>query len=173
MRTKAMLCAGAVLSLAAFANSTDSFTEERYRAKYGRYTPAAEARQKLVAKPEAPACCRSVSASFKNAPRWQASAEAVFRTKHGRNTPAGEAREKLAATERRMHLLSCAELGKCTFMQPDKPPVLTSSAAAVDSWREEFFRAKYGRAFQVNTEAELSLSAAKVTCEHDCCKRSD
>jgi hypothetical protein len=44
-RLLAVLFAGAMLSSAAFAADSDPFREERYKAKFGRYTPAEEARR--------------------------------------------------------------------------------------------------------------------------------
>ena len=53
-----MLVAGAMLASAAHANSADPMADERFRAKYGRYTPAEETRRHAVeqAKQEANSC---------------------------------------------------------------------------------------------------------------------
>jgi hypothetical protein len=46
MKTITVLFAGAMLTSAAFALTSDSGAEERFRMKYGRSTPATEAQQK-------------------------------------------------------------------------------------------------------------------------------
>ena len=49
MKTTKVLLSGVVFTFAAFAASGDQFAEERYRVKYGRYTPAEETGKKAAA----------------------------------------------------------------------------------------------------------------------------
>jgi hypothetical protein len=163
-----MLVAGAILTLAPFSARANSETEERYRAKYGRYTEAYEAREKAAHKVDAPACCRNMNALFKNEPR-ESFTEALFRSKYGRSTPRVEAREKLVAEANAKNVRRCVELGKCTLMKADTS---TPKAARAHSWSDDFYRSKYGRPLAARRE-EIDLAAGNVTCEHDCCKRSD
>jgi hypothetical protein len=170
MKRTAMFVAGALLSLAAFGVQAPSETEQRYKGKYGRYTRAEETRQKAGAKAEAPACCRNMTALFKNeAP--DSFSEALFRAKFGRSTPRVEAREKAVAETNVKHVRACVELGKCTLMQAEGKVITSQKHTTAGSSRDEFYGAKYDRALP-GTPEEIH-SAAKVSCEHECCRRSD
>ena len=48
MKTPRFFLTGVVFAIAASAASNDQLAEERYRMKYGRYTPAEEARREAV-----------------------------------------------------------------------------------------------------------------------------
>ena len=61
MKRTASFVAGAVFALAAFSAQPNSESEERYRAKYGRYTQAYENRDKAPAEVEVAACCRNMN----------------------------------------------------------------------------------------------------------------
>ncbi len=105
MKTAIVVFAGAMFASMAMATVSDQSSEERYRAKYGRYTPAQESRLKDVqaasavtaTEPAGPVCCRSwhrhdrlvVSTSistdrFRNAVTATSSEEARFVAKYGR-----------------------------------------------------------------------------------------
>ena len=171
MRTTMILVTGALFSLAAFG--ADSFTAKRYRAKYGRSTPAEEARENTAVQREAPACCRTRNDSFNNARPLRTFAEMFFHAKYGRNTAAAEARENLAAEETAKHVHACTQLGKCILMQAHAQPVRTVPIAQSDSWRETFLHAKYGLTFPVKAGHTDIVSDAGGGCEHECCKRGD
>jgi hypothetical protein len=83
-----------------------------------------------------------------------------------------EAREKLAAEANAKQVRTCVELGKCALMKADEKALSTTKAARASSWNDEFYRAKYGRALPEARE-QVHLSAAHVTFEHECCRRSD
>ena len=181
MRRTIVLLTGAMLSLTAFGGSTDTSAEERYRMKYGRYTPAEEARQKtqreaqakIAAAVEVATCCRYMNASLQNAGVADTFVESHFRIKYGRSTPAAEARERAAAEETATHVRRCEELGKCTLMRADARAAASSALAVGESWREAWFRAKYGRSLPVKTEEpKLFASADRMGCEHECCKHA-
>jgi hypothetical protein len=127
MRRIATLVAGAMLTLAPFSARANSETEERYRAKYGRYTEAYEAREKAARKVDAPAC-RNMYVPFKNE-QLESFAEARFRAKYGRSTPRVEAREKLVAEANAKNARRCVELGKCTLMKAEETTAFTPKTA--------------------------------------------
>jgi hypothetical protein len=180
MRTTIVLLTGAMLSLTAFG-SNDPFAEERYRMKYGRYTPAEEARQKTVrearaktaAAVEVAMCCRYMNGSHQNVAVSDTFTETHFRTKYGRSTPAAEARQRAAAEETAAHVRRCEEIGKCALMQAGARGAETSAPAAPESWMQAWFRTKYGRSLPVQTgEPKLFASADRTSCEHECCKHA-
>ena len=111
MRTVWILLTGAILSVAAFSAHSDPLAEERYRAKYGRYTPAAEARQEaarqltaaMASRVEASVCCQQMKVASRNAAVTESSTDMHFRAKYGRSTPAKEARQRAVAEERAAH----------------------------------------------------------------------
>ena len=170
MRTTVIVFAGAMLSLAACAAAIGSSAEERYRARYGRYTSAEGARKKTAANHEEPACCRNVNGSFKNALSSRAPAEARFRAKYGRNTAMAEARERQAAQETAKRVRSCGELGQCTPMEASTRAVDTTLRASAESWWTTRLRTKYGNTFSPNRERELVLFEVSKSCEHACCR---
>jgi hypothetical protein len=181
MRTTIVLLTGAVLSLTLFGGSADSSAEERYRMKYGRYTPAEEVRQKAQREAQANAataaevatCCRYMNASLQNARVADTFVESHFRIKYGQGTPAAEARQRAAAEETAAHVRRCEELGKCTLMPADARAAASSAPLVGESWREAWFRAKYGRSLPVKTEEpELLASADRMSCENECCKHA-
>jgi hypothetical protein len=170
MRTTVIVFAGAMLSLAACAAAIGSSAEERYRAKYGRYTSAEGARKKTAANQEEPACCRNLNASLRNVSSSQAPAEALFRAKYGRNTAMADARERQAAHESAKRVRSCVELGQCKLMEASTRAVDAALRAPAESWWTTRLRTKYGNTFSRNTERELVLSEVSKSCEHACCR---
>jgi hypothetical protein len=171
MNRTAMFVTGAVFALAAFATQPNSENEERYGAKYDRYTQSYERWDKAPAKVEVAVCCRNMNTLVKNEPR-ESFVEALFRAKYGRSTPRVEAHEKFVAEANAKHVRACVELGKCTRMKAEEKALATAKAAQVSSWSDEFYRAKHGRAVPEARE-EVHLSAEHVTCDHECCRRSD
>lgn len=166
MKRTAIFLAGATLTVAALGAQINSEAEERYRAKYGRYTQAFEARQKVPTL-QAAGCCRNINASFKNQLR-ESFAEAVFRGKYGRSATAAAAREERAGEANAQHVHMCVELGKCTLMEAQ---VVNPAPQREVAGTGESYRAKYGRALGPSGK-EVQLAAAKVPCEHACCRRS-
>lgn len=112
MKTLVVFVAGALSLATAFGS--DPYAEERFKAKYGRYTPAEEARReslKKAAKAKSteaqgeaamcnmPGCCESKKAATKaHISAKDTHAEAVFRAKFRRPSPMKEAR--IAEAER-------------------------------------------------------------------------
>lgn len=75
MRTAMILFTAALV----FANGNDRLAEERYKAKYGRYSPAEEARRKAEKNPVTPACFRETTAK----PAVLTAADARHKAKYG------------------------------------------------------------------------------------------
>jgi hypothetical protein len=180
MRRTIVLFIGAILSLTAFG-SNDPFAEERYRMKYGRYTPAEEARQKAPGEDQAKTgaavelatCCRYMDVSLQNAGVSETFVESHFRIKYGRSTPAAEARRKAEAEERAAHVRRCEEIGKCASMQVAGRSADTSAPRPGEYWMQAWFRTKYGRSLPVETkEPRVFASADRSSCEHECCRHA-
>jgi hypothetical protein len=138
MKTVVILLAGALSLSTAFGS--DPFAEERFKAKYGRYTPAEEARREALKKAEKaaklqksehaeagmcdmPDCCKSQSKTGAKAEVSTADthAEALFRAKYGRPSPVKEVRiaeakreaaEKLSASSAPMCNNNCCNSGE-------------------------------------------------------------
>ena len=124
-----ILAASAVFTTGGLAQRSDSWTEQYFRAKYGRSSPMEEARQKAE---KATTAWREETAATasKVAPRVNNSwTEQYFRAKFGRNSPMEEARQK-------------AEKATTAWREE----ATTEVAPRVNnSWTEQYFRAKYGR----------------------------
>jgi hypothetical protein len=105
MKTFVVILAGALFVSTAFAS--DPYAEERFKAKYGRYTPAEEARREALKKPakaqsaaleaevamcEMPGCCKPGAAAKSEVSAGDAHIDALFRAKFGRPSPVEEAR---------------------------------------------------------------------------------
>jgi hypothetical protein len=110
MRPAILLFAGVVFASSAMSAVNDSFAEERYRVKYGRYTPAREQKPVTVVNYGEPAsCCLSL-------PRHAVKASVLderFRAKYGRYSPTEERRLKTNGEEVAMHHSRCIGLGRC------------------------------------------------------------
>lgn len=125
--------ASLLLAAAGFAQSTNTWYEQWYKAKFGRYSPATEARlnakQTETASRQEPtgAPVRGVAA----APSW---IEQWHKAKYGRYSAAYEARQN-------------SEQMQTTFR--GEPRVAQRNAmprvATGNTWREQWFKAKYGR----------------------------
>lgn len=102
------------------AQTSDDRLDQWYKAKFGRYSPATEARLRVE---------RENSASREEAsgpPARQNWIEQFYKAKYGRNTPAEEARLK-------------AERDSSAFREE---PVQTEPAK---SWIDQWYKAKFGR----------------------------
>ncbi|HYP07210.1 MAG TPA: hypothetical protein VER03_13340 [Bryobacteraceae bacterium] len=114
------LVALAVCSVASFAEPNRDTADQRFRAKYGRSTPAVEAQE--TAEKASTAYRDATPPSDKIAPnRW---AEQRHQVKFGRPTPAEEKRLE-------------AERSNTAYREVTTPPA--------DRWQEGYMGAKYGR----------------------------
>lgn len=120
-RLATISAAGLMFAAAAFAQSPNTWFEQYHKAKYGRYSPMEEARQRA----EQANTAFHEEATTKAAPRtdW---VEQYFRAKFGRSSPMEEARQK-------------AEQANTAFHEE-----VTKAAPRTD-WAEQYFRAKFGR----------------------------
>jgi hypothetical protein len=166
MRTMVtFVAAAAMFACAGIAGATDNTAEERFRLKYGRYTPAEEARQSAVEEARKNAlgcgredCCHKQHAhTTANAavvsPR--STAEERFRAKWGRTTAAEEARLTDASRTDPMEFASTA----------------APHAAHVDDVAAKM-QEKLGRRPEANGPAPQLLAAAPVKCALACCNRN-
>src|SRR4051812_25544176 len=104
-----LLVTGALLSSLAYGTEAD----ERFRIKYGRYSPSAELRNRTGARAateEIALCCRTTSALGQNV------TDERLRAKLGRSTPSEEIRDRRAAGESAVHAEKCLELATCSRM---------------------------------------------------------
>jgi hypothetical protein len=188
MKTAMVLVAGVMIASTALVGQNDPATEERYRMKYGRHTPAEAARRNAVTAADAveylgQACCRHMKheTSTGKLALHSASREAWFKLKYGRGTPAAEARQRSMDEHVATHVRKCEELGRCPLVAADIGTTNTNLATASGSRREATFRAKYGRS--APSEESRAASAAKVerlpvaashavACEMECCKQT-
>ncbi|MEO7652309.1 MAG: hypothetical protein ABIZ80_17730 [Bryobacteraceae bacterium] len=185
MKTATVLFAGVMIASMALGQAGDPFAEERYHRKYGRYTPAEEARRK-AAKDETKyvgqACCRNMAheALAGQVAMTSSGTEAYFRAKYGRAAPAAQARQKATDEQTATHIGKCAELGRCALVAAETAS--TNLSAANLSETEARFRAKYGWSAPNKTPPasnpptqHQSLLAANdhVPCEEACCKQSE
>jgi len=154
-----LLLAGAIVTSLAYG--TDQTADERFRIKYGRYSPLVEARNQAIARAaheETPLCCRTASLS-------RTALQERLRAKLGRTTTGEEVRERKAAEETAARAEKCLGLGTCTRM--DEKPLRTDAATPPLSTEvKQRASEKYGRSF------EIAAAPGTGTCEHDCCKRA-
>ena len=171
MKTTLVLFTVAISMLAADGPSR----EEQYRAKYGRYTPAYEARLQseraatapIELKNSIPDCCRTLQAGEKRANGGGNAilAEERNRVKYGRYSPAKEAAVKTEAAKIAIHGQKCRVLGQCP-LPTEAPP-----AVAVVSNDDARLRAKFGRVFGVKEpRPAVSRTMPMESCEHACCQ---
>jgi hypothetical protein len=187
MKIAKVLISGVVF--AALAASSDQSAEERYRMKYGRYTPAEEARRqrveaerKDVVEYVGETCCRHMPQDTALAMKPSAN-EAWFRAKFGRNTPAYEAGRKAADVQVAAYLARCAELGRCPLFRVSKTDENSTTVATNLTDTEARFRMKYGRGLPmeerrkttpIGPEERLALAAAEGSpCTETCCKQGE
>ena len=129
MKNLFMICmTGALLASSVWAQGSDS--EQYFRAKYGRNSPAEEARQKAA---QANSAWRQEALPEVAAPNdsWT---EQLFRAKYGRNSPKEEARQDAAQAN--------------TAWREEA----TTKVIPNVSWPEQFYRAKYGRSLPSGAE---------------------
>ena len=161
MKTTMVLLAGALFASAMMA-ADGQLAEERYKGKYGRYTPTKEAAMK-AAQPvvlRAAACCELIAERGRLA---LSNNEERFHAKFGRYSTAREAqmkveRETLAANSRK-----CTTMPQCLEM----PAIVEQTAPALSESAARSV-AKYGR-LPVGSEPAL-LAVSNQTCEHSCCQ---
>ena len=170
----ALVVAGILTASAGIAGVNDQMAEERYRAKYGRYSPAEERRQhaseeargNTAIRCERKGCCHAApqdTAAVQNMPDTRAVSDAAerFVAKWGRNPLEAEPSRVMAgsgvtaatvpsysANDRRVHAGdAAARLEAKTGRTAQLPPAATQARVR-------------------NTEL---LAQASVTCEHECC----
>ena len=172
--------------------TADPAAEERFRMKFGRSTPAEEARQKAAQEEYtknmrdcAEHGCRMAHEKTVTVAATPATAdpgaEERFRMKFGRSTPAEEARLKTAREVYAKNMRNCADHG-CGSMAHEKTVTAAATRATADPGAEDRFRMKFGR----NTPAEERRQTATAThpektrmgsadrsmCGPDCCKHA-
>jgi hypothetical protein len=184
-----VLFAGAMLAFAALAETNTSLVEERYRAKYGRYTSAEEASRGLAKETAGTqyvgqACCRNMKpeAGTESATLSGPGTEAWYRMKYGRNAPRAEARELRAKDALAKHVHKCEELNSCPLVATVALTPRETVPSTVSEARARL-QAKYGRSdlggeerrapVTSNEQSALRTASATVSCEHECCKHSD
>jgi cytochrome c5 len=180
MRNTAFFLAGVMVASAVVANASDPTAEERYRIKYGRYTPAEEARRAGRTQPRqhmAGDCCRSAHgapvamAATKNDP---SSEEARFAAKYGRVPPQAEVRERRAEPELAAHHQKCIEIGQCSRT----PPYAMAAVTPAPSDAGLRLKAKYGASESASSGAgaakdEPQLAVFAGSCQHACCEHAE
>ena len=172
MKTAMVVFAGAVFTSMAMAAAGDQFFEERYRAKYGRYTPAEESRLKdrqaasglTTPAPAGPVCCRSGHRHDRLAVYTSVSTADRFRAKYGRSLAVEERDRRSREEHLAVHQGKCLELGQCPLM-PSKTEA--SNTVTATSNEEARVVAKYGRSRSV---PELAAGIGSAPCEHACCQ---
>ena len=150
------------------------YQEQYHRAKYGRYTPAYEARLNAEAAAKTPIamesaipdCCRSLHRA--NGGGNPFLTEERNRVKYGRYSPAKEARAQAARVELAAHGRACRVLDNC----PPPTDTLPAVAAVTDGDARQL--AKYGRVFSAK-KAPVAVSEAPQSkpCEHACCQHAE
>lgn len=188
MKTPRFFLTGVVFAIAASAASNDQLAEERYRMKYGRYTPAEEARREAVAAGRkdtveyvGQACCRHMPHDTALAVKPSAN-EAWFRAKFGRNTPAYAAGKKAVEVQVAAHVAKCAEVGRCPLTTVNKATDTTRVARNLTE-NEARLQMKYGRTFGADERRRVTPAAAEERpllaatehspCTEACCKQGE
>ena len=141
----------AIVIFAGLTLSSNMLADERFRMKYGRDTPAEEARQK-AAYPKAAAPTVAVDAGI----------EARYRMKYGRGTP-GEEASKAAASDVYANNLASGPASSCFGEPPDDIVATGMPAKTADAGAEARYRMKYGRGTPA-TERMLA-SADRMMCD--------
>jgi hypothetical protein len=170
-----ILLVGVLLSSLAFGQTARQ-SEERYKAKLGRYSPAEEKRQSALAgktKSEfvEPSCCP------RKFVRVMSVSEAVLAAKHGRNSRAFEFAQEQANTEVRAHAAKCIELSRCPIDRVKTPPT------AAPSETETRLQAKLGIAAPGKTHTSdtaaqahgpaLRDTGSHAPCTEPCCHKAE
>jgi len=110
------------------AQTSSTWTDQWFRAKYGRNSPASEVR---VHSDNTGTAYREVAThdAARHTSNWF---EQWYRAKHGRNSPAEEAR---------LH----AERTDTAYREDTSLTARPAAAPRTDEWFREFYKAKYGR----------------------------
>lgn len=184
MKTAIVLFAGVMTASAAFAGMNDAMAEERYRAKYGRNTPAEEARKEkarsnitdTTKNPMQDCCWAMHGAAASSTIMFNGSAhEARFRAKYGRSTPREEMRQKAETKRLALHIKKCAEMGQCPRVHGLTALASTGLATPAPNDAELRLRAKYGRSAPIEARQAVNEERRQVAfadlnhCEHGCC----
>ena len=163
----AVLFAGAMLSTAAFSADGDPYREERFKAKYGRYTPAEEARRQAIVQQERATakqcasyeCCSHKRVAQENSKvTGSAWLNLWSQSKWGRTIPAGASLPAEAPAATRAKTVS------------------NDSVAFADAWAQ----AKWGRSIRrADNRTEVQVASAgraeagcphgSSTCDHPKC----
>lgn len=124
----------ALLAGAGLAQPSNPWFEQWFKAKYGRYSPMEEARQRteranvaLRAETAPQAASRTEATPLTNS--WR---EQWFKAKFGRYSPMEEARQRV-------------EQANAAFRGDITPIARAESTTPVNSSREQWFKAKFGR----------------------------
>ena len=182
MKTAIVLFAGVMTASAAFAGINHEMAEERYRAKYGRNTPAEEARKRSnitdTTKNLMQDCCWAMhGAAASSSPVLSngSAHEAHFRAKYGRSTPREEMRQKAETKEIALHMKKCAAVGQCPRVHGLTAQTSTGLATPAPNDVELRLRAKYGRSAAIQARQAVNEQPRQVAvvdlnhCEHGCC----
>ena len=127
--------AALMVATAGFAQSTNTWLDQWYKAKFGRYSPATEARLNA----EQGNTAFRQAATSNDVPKLGVQRQASWveqwhKAKYGRYSAAYEAAQKAERTE--------------TAFREQFPAQSERKAAATapaSSWREQWYKAKYGR----------------------------
>ena len=185
MKTVPVLFSGVVFAYAVVAASSDQFSEERYRMKYGRYTSAEETRRTVVETKRKAAEEYADQACYRHMPHETtlalnaSSNENWFRAKFGRSAPIYEGTKEAAEVQMAAHMEECAELGRCPLTHVNAASEGTTRVASNFTETEARLRMKYGRTFgpaeRISTtptmiEKRPMLAAVEHSpCTETCC----
>ena len=172
MKTATVVFAGAMFASMVMAAVSDQSSEERYRAKYGRYTPAQKSRVRDVqaasaataTEPAGPVCCRSWHRHDRLVVSTSISTGDRFRAKYGRSLAVEERDRRSAEEHLAVHRGKCLEIGQCSLMSPKTE---ASNAVTATSSEEARFVAKYGR---IRSVPDPATGIGSAPCEHTCCQ---
>jgi hypothetical protein len=171
----ALVVAGILTASVGVAGVNDQMAEERYRAKYGRYSPAEErrqhaseeARRNTAIRCEREGCCHAASqdtAAAQNHSDTRTISDAAqrFMAKWGRNPFELEPSRVVAGS-------GATAATALSYSANDRSMHGSDAAARL--------QAKTGRTAQLPPAAtqarmgDTELLAQAVTCEHECCAR--
>jgi hypothetical protein len=185
MKKTTILLAGIMVGAAVLAETNDPMAEERYRMKYGRYTPAEEARRAAragLSQDMTGACCRMKHGSPATAvvAADASGQQARFLAKYGQLTPLAEARKRVLDAELAAHVNTCVQIGQCSRIHGVTTTVAVVSPAPALTNADMRLRAKYGLTAPiqvpraVSSQGQEHIASAQVGgCEHECCKHSE
>ena len=159
MKPTLILLAGAVLAFAPVLAANGQLSEEQYKTKYGRSTPAAEARLKNAGPVKVAAepadCCRTLPQKGLVASANQRLNEERIRAKYGLFDHAKVVRDE--------HVRDCLNAGQCERPDSSRPVAAKTATTA-------FLETKFGRRPAVKAaEPLLSAMSTPEQCPHQCC----